>query len=63
MKPVMQLRVDWSLATATGTNFSDNAYTTPYELAKFDPVADAFGNIAVDLTPRAIAGAGERASD
>jgi mono/diheme cytochrome c family protein len=55
MKPVMQLRVGWSLATAAGTRFSDNAYTTPYELAKFDPQAEGFGDIAVDLTPRAIA--------
>jgi cytochrome c2 len=30
-----------------------NAYTTPYELTKFDPVAEGFGTIEVDLTPRA----------
>jgi len=30
-----------------------NAYTTPYELTKFDPVAEGFGPIEVDLTPRA----------
>jgi len=53
MKPVMQLRVGWSLATADGTRFEDNAYTTPYELAAFDPRAEGFGDIAVDLTPRA----------
>ena len=53
MKPVMQLRVGWSLATNEGTTFHDNAYTTPYELAKFDPVAEGFGPLKVDLTPRA----------
>ena len=53
MKPVMQLRVGWSLATTEGRAFSDNAYTTPYELADFNPAAEGFGEIKVDLTPRA----------
>jgi len=54
MKPVMQLRVGWSIATADGKPFAENAYTTPYELAKFDPQAEGFGNLKVDLTPRAV---------
>ncbi|MBI5691725.1 MAG: hypothetical protein HZC55_16700 [Verrucomicrobia bacterium] len=54
LKPVMQLRVGWSLATADGTRFSDNAYTTPYDLPKFDPRTEGFGDITVDLTPRAV---------
>ncbi|WP_414663003.1 DUF6797 domain-containing protein [Horticoccus sp. 23ND18S-11] len=54
MKPVMQLRVGWSLATAAGARFDDNAYTTPYELAKFDPKAEGFDDLKVDLTPRAV---------
>lgn len=53
MKPVMQLRVGWSLAAAGGALFEENAYTTPYELPKFDPRAEGFGGITVDLTPRA----------
>ena len=53
MKPVMQLRVGWSLATAEGKAFEENAYTTPYELAKFEPKAEGFGDLQVDLTPRA----------
>ncbi|MEO6244277.1 MAG: DUF6797 domain-containing protein [Opitutaceae bacterium] len=53
MKPVMQLRIGWSLATAAGQRFDANAYTTPYELAKFDPRAEGFDDLAVDLTPRA----------
>ncbi|MBI3882176.1 MAG: c-type cytochrome [Verrucomicrobia bacterium] len=55
MKPVMQLRIGWSLATTGSLKFEENAYTTPYELAKFDPRAEGFGDIQVDLTPRAAA--------
>jgi glucose/arabinose dehydrogenase/mono/diheme cytochrome c family protein len=54
MKPVMQLRIGWSLATVDGKSFDDNAYTTPYEVVKFDPQAEGFGNIQVDLSPRAV---------
>jgi glucose/arabinose dehydrogenase/mono/diheme cytochrome c family protein len=52
MKPVMQMRIGWSLATSAGANFERNAYTTPYSLAQFDPTAEGFGDIAIDLTPR-----------
>ena len=55
MKPAMQLRVGWSIATAAGRPFAENAYTTPYELAKFDPKAEGFGDIRIDLTPRLVA--------
>jgi len=54
MKPVEQLRVGWSLATSAGVSFEENAYTTPYELARFNPKAEGFGAISVDLTPRAV---------
>ena len=53
MKPVQQMRLGWSIGAADGLKVENNAYFTPYELAKFDPVAEGFGNIAVDLTPRA----------
>jgi len=52
MKPVMQLRIGWSLATADGEAFEKNAYTTPYWLPPFHPQAEGFGDIEVDLTPR-----------
>jgi cytochrome c2 len=55
MKPVEQLRLGWDLASAAGAEMRQNAYTTPYELVKFDPVAEGFGDIAVDLTPRVAA--------
>jgi mono/diheme cytochrome c family protein len=54
MKPVMQLRVGWSLATTDGKTFDENAYTTPYELVTFDPKAEGFADIKVDLTPRTV---------
>jgi cytochrome c2 len=59
MKPVMQLRVGWSLATAAGATFAENAYTTPYALAHFNPKSEGFGEIMVDLTPRAAVAAAQ----
>ena len=53
MGPVMQMRVGWSLATADGMKFQDTAYFTPYELPKFSPRAEGFGDISIDLSPRA----------
>lgn len=53
MKPVMQMQVGWSLATADGRKFQENAYFTPYDLLAFDPQAEGFGDLTVDLSPRA----------
>jgi cytochrome c2 len=52
MTPVMQMRIGWSLATATRQPFQGDAYFTPYDLSRFDPQADGFGAISIDLTPR-----------
>ena len=52
LKPVMQMRIGWSLALPDGTQFGESAYFTPYELPKFDPVAEGFAPLEVDLTPR-----------
>jgi len=52
MRPVMQMRLGWALATRQGLSFEQNAYFTPYELARFDPAAEGFEPLAVDLTPR-----------
>ena len=52
MKPVMQMRVAWSIATASGTPFQESAYFTPYELTPFEPRKEGFGDIRIDLTPR-----------
>jgi cytochrome c2 len=53
MKRPMQMRVGWTLATAEGTAFQENAYFTPYELTPFDPQEEGFGALTVDLMPRA----------
>ncbi len=53
MQPVMQMRVGWSLISREGAVSENNAYFTPRELAKFDPVAEGFEKISVDLTPKA----------
>lgn len=55
MSPVMQMRVGWSLATADGRKFQDTAYFTPYELPKFTPQSEGFGDLVVNLSPRAMA--------
>ena len=47
----MQMRVNWSLATADGAPFQESAYFTPYELAAFEPRTEGFGDITIDLTP------------
>jgi cytochrome c2 len=52
MKPVMQMRINWSLATAEGTPFQETAYFTPYELTPFESKAEGFGALTVDLSPR-----------
>ena len=52
LTPAMQPRIGWSLASHDGPRMEDNAYTTSYELAKFEPPAEGFGDIAIDLTPR-----------
>ena len=53
MKPVMQMRLGWALATSDGAAFEQNGYFTPYELVRFDPSAEGFDPLTVDLTPRA----------
>jgi mono/diheme cytochrome c family protein len=52
LKPVMQMRVGFALATAKGEGFERSAYLTPYEFTPFKPAAEGFGDISVDLTPR-----------
>ncbi len=52
MKLVEQLRIGWSIASAAGDEMHQNAYTTPYDLIKFDPKAEGFEDLTVDLTPR-----------
>jgi glucose/arabinose dehydrogenase/mono/diheme cytochrome c family protein len=57
MRPSMQMRIGWSLATTSGTRMDGNVYLTPLVLSAFNPTAEGFGAINVDLTPRAAAAA------
>ncbi len=52
MKPVMQMRLGWALAMRAGGDFGQNTYFTPRVLPRFDPVAEGFAPLTVDLTPR-----------
>jgi glucose/arabinose dehydrogenase/mono/diheme cytochrome c family protein len=58
MKPVEQMRLAWSLTTADGQPFQDSAYFTPYELVRFEPRDEGFGDLSVDLSPRPVAAEG-----
>ena len=51
---VMQMRVGWGIKGAEGLPARNNAYFTPYELAKFEPEKEGFEKIAVDLSPRKV---------
>jgi mono/diheme cytochrome c family protein len=55
MKPVMQMRLGWALASAQAASLEQNAYFTPCELGRFDPLAEGFDPVTVDLTPRTAA--------
>ena len=57
IKPVMQMRVGWTLATADGVSFQESAAFTPYELATFDAEKEGFGALTVDLAPKTVAAA------
>lgn len=52
MKSAMQMRLGWALESGAGKTFENNAYFTPYALTTFDPVAEGFAPLTVDLTPR-----------
>ena len=52
MKPVMQMRIGWALATEAGVSFEQNAYLTAYVLTSFEPKKEGFKSLKVDLTPR-----------
>jgi cytochrome c2 len=54
---VMQMRVGWGIKGADGGPAQNNAYFTPYELAKFEPGKAGFENVTVDLTPRKVVAA------
>jgi len=52
MRPVMQLKVAWSIRARDGRAVAGEAYTTPYALTAFIPRAEGFGDAVIDLTRR-----------
>lgn len=52
MRPVMQLKVSWALKARDGRDVKGDAYTTPYALEPFNPRAEGFGDLVLDLTRR-----------
>ncbi|MBL9138439.1 MAG: cytochrome c [Verrucomicrobiales bacterium] len=52
LKPVMQMRLGWSLRGTDGEILSQNAYFSPRTLPPFEPELHGFDGIKVDLTPR-----------
>lgn len=50
---VHQMRIGWGIKSADGLPAQNTAYFTPWELEKFDAKSMGFGQIEVDLTPRA----------
>lgn len=52
---VHQMRIGWGLKSVDGLKAENTAYFSPWELAKFDAAKEGFGDITVDLTPRAAA--------
>lgn len=51
---VHQMRIGWGLKSVDGLKAENTAYFSPWELGRFDPVKEGFGDITVDLTPRAV---------
>jgi cytochrome c2 len=52
MRPVMQLRIGWKVRARDGRSVAGQAYTTPYALEPFNPRAEGFGDVVLDLTRR-----------
>lgn len=52
MRPVMQMRLGWSLKGESGLAMNQNAYLTPRGLESFEPGKFNFAPLKVDLTPR-----------
>ena len=53
MKPVMQMRIGWTLKGKDGKEFTQNGYFTLYELPVFNPSAEGFDQVEVNVTPSA----------
>ena len=50
---VHQMRIGWGLKSADGLKAENTAYFSPWDLLTFDAIKEGFGNIQINLTPRA----------
>ena len=50
LRPVMQMRLGWSLSSTAGKKFAASAYFTPYEFVHFNPGNEGFDPVRLDLT-------------
>ncbi|MCC6233187.1 MAG: c-type cytochrome, partial [Verrucomicrobiales bacterium] len=55
LRPVMQMRLAWSIRDASGRAMSESACLTPHVLTEFEAEREGFDPVSVDLTPRAFA--------
>ena len=52
MHTVMQMRVGWAVTAQNGNRLEQDAYLTVHELSQFNPTAEGFPPLTIDLTPR-----------
>jgi mono/diheme cytochrome c family protein len=50
---VNQMRIGWGLKSADGLKAENTAYFSPWDLLTFDAIKEGFGDIQINLTPRA----------
>lgn len=50
---VHQMRIGWGLKSADGLKAENTAYFSPWDLLTFDAIKEGFGDIQINLTPRA----------
>ena len=50
---VHQMRIGWGLRSADGLKAENTAYFSPWDLLTFDAIKEGFGDIQINLTPRA----------
>ena len=50
---VHQMRIGWGLRSADGLKAENTAYFSPWDLLTFDAIKEGFGDIQINLAPRA----------
>ncbi len=57
MQPVMQMQLQWAMMSDDGVEMRDVASFTPYDLVPFDPQAEGFGELVVEMSRKTPAAA------